>query len=128
MRRKIAITVVLAALAFAALAGPAPPLSAPIGAPLGAVEVAEAAPASKSLGGGGGDIAGAGDRFGGLLSGWGVPILISVAGFLLIGSLFSRNAGASVGIVLITVVGLIFLLSPGSIETAAKGIAGTVFR
>lgn len=128
MKRKIAMTIVLGALALAALAaGPAPPPGAPIPSPPLALDVAAAAPATKSLGGGG-SVGGAGKRLGDLLSGWGVPILIAVAGILLVGTLASRNMGASVGIVLITLVGLIFLLSPGSIEGMAKGIAGLVFR
>src|SRR3954454_23994145 len=85
---------------------------------------------SKSLqggGGGGGNVAGAGDRLGKLLSGWAVPVLTVLAGCLLIGALASRNIGAGVGIVVITLLGLIFLLSPQSIESLAKGIANTVF-
>ena len=39
----------------------------------------------------------------------------------------SRNIGASVGIVVITLLGLIFLLAPQSIESLAKGIASVVF-
>jgi len=125
MRRKIATTVAGAALALAALAaGPAPPPSAPVHSPL--LSLAAAAPA-KSIGAGGGNVSGAGERFGELLSGWGVPILIAVAGVLLVGALTSRNFGSSVGIVTITLVGLIFLLAPSAIEGAAKGIAGVIF-
>lgn len=96
--------------------------------PIGAAS-AEAA-VSKSLGGGGGgggNVQGAGDRLGKLLSGWAVPVLTVLAGCLLIGALASRNIGAGVGIVVITLLGLIFLLSPQSIESLAKGIANTVF-
>lgn len=126
MRRKIATATAAAALALTGLAA-AP--GGPVPSPFGAVASAEAA-VTKSLSGaegGGGNIAGAGNRLGDLLSGWGVPVLISLAGVLLVGSLTARNIGASVGIVVITLVGLIFLLSPSSIETAAKGIASTVF-
>lgn len=94
--------------------------------------VAEAGAAvTKSLssggGGGGGSVSGAGNRFGDLLSGWAVPVLTVLAGCLLVGTLASRNIGASVGIVVITLLGLIFLLSPQSIEALAKGIAKVVF-
>lgn len=84
----------------------------------------------KSLeagGGGGGSTAGAGDRFGELLSGWGVPAITALAGCLLIGALATRNVGASVGIVAITLLSLIFLLAPQSVETFAEGIANVVF-
>jgi hypothetical protein len=97
---------------------------------LGPLAVAPAQGAvQKSLegGGGGGDAAGAGDRFGSLLSGWGVPAITALAGCLLIGALATRNIGASVGIVVITLLSLIFLLSPQSVETFAKGIANVVF-
>jgi hypothetical protein len=82
---------------------------------------------SLETGGGGGDTAGAGDRFGSLLSGWGVPAITALAGCLLIGALATRNIGASVGIIAITLLSLIFLLAPQSVETFAKGIAGVVF-
>ena len=89
---------------------------------------AEAA-VTKSLSGGGGtgSAAGAGNRFGNLLSGWGVPAITALAGCLLIGALATRNIGASVGIVAITLLSLIFLLAPQSVESFAKGIANVVF-
>jgi hypothetical protein len=89
---------------------------------------AEAA-VTKSLGGqgGAGSAAGAGNRFGNLLSGWGVPAITALAGCLLIGALATRNIGASVGIVAITLLSLIFLLAPQSVESFAKGIANVVF-
>ena len=68
-----------------------------------------------------------GTRFGNLLSGWGVPAITALAGCLLIGALATRNIGASVGIVAITLLSLIFLLAPQSVETFAKGIANVVF-
>ena len=97
------------------------------------VDPSALAPASaavqKSLdsGEGGGSTAGAGDRFGNLLSGWGVPAITALAGCLLIGALATRNIGASVGIIAITLLSLIFLLAPQSVETFAKGIANVVF-
>lgn len=103
-------------------------LAAPDELPLAATPASAAA--TKSLqggGGGGGNVQGAGDRLGRLLSGWAVPVLTVLAGCLLIGALASRNIGAGVGIVVITLLGLIFLLSPQSIESLAKGIATTVF-
>jgi hypothetical protein len=83
----------------------------------------------KSLEGseGGGGTAGAGDRFGNLLSGWGVPAITALAGCLLIGALATRNIGSAVGIIAITLLALIFLLAPQSVETFAKGIANVVF-
>jgi hypothetical protein len=97
----------------------------------GAVLVPQAADAKveKSLegGGGGGSTSGAGQRLGEMLSGWGVPAVMALAGCLMIGALASRNIGASVGIVLITLLALIFFLAPSSIETFAKGVANTVF-
>ena len=124
MKRRIALA--LALLTLGAVASPAMPAT-PIGLPMLAPETADAA-VSKSLDSrGGGNVGGAGQRLGDLLSGWGVPVLIAVAGILLVGTLGSRNIGASVGIVLITLVGLIFLLSPASIESVAKGIANAVF-
>lgn len=98
--------------------------------PTGSLGVASAeAAVSKSLGanGGGGNVAGAGTRLGNLLSGWAVPVLTVLAGCLLVGALASRNIGASVGIVAVTLLGLIFLLAPQAVETFAKGIASTVF-
>ena len=100
-------------------------------APVGPLAAAPArAAVQKSLeagGGGGGSTAGAGDRFGKLLSGIGVPVITALAGCLLIGTLATRNIGASVGIVAITLLALIFLLAPSSVESFAKGIANVVF-
>jgi hypothetical protein len=95
--------------------------------PLAAAPAQAAVQKSLEGGGGGGDTAGAGDRFGNLLSGWGVPAITALAGCLLIGALATRNIGASVGIVAITLLSLIFLLAPQSVETFAKGIANVVF-
>jgi hypothetical protein len=89
-----------------------------------------AAAVTKSFSGGageGGNVSGAGNRLGTLLSGWAVPVLTVLAGCLLVGALASRNIGTSVGIVVITLLGLIFLLAPQTVESFAKGIASTVF-
>jgi hypothetical protein len=125
MKQRTLVTTAAAAVALAVLfAGPA---SAPV--PLGPDGAAAAV--SKSLdssgGGGGGNVAGAGKRLGELLSGWAVPVLIVLGGCLLLGALTARNIGASLGIVVVTLVGLIFLLSPSSIETLAKRVANVVF-
>jgi hypothetical protein len=126
MRRRIAVTVGSVVLLLAAFAA-AQPTAASTAFGLGGLGTAEAA-VSKSLGqGSGGEVSGTGDRLGGLLSKVGAPIVIAVAGFFLLGALASRNIGASVGVVLITLVALIFLVSPESIESLAKGIAETVF-
>jgi hypothetical protein len=119
MRRPTAILLAALALVLGLSAAEAGPLaSAPA-----------VAAVQKSLQGGGGadSTAGAGDRFGELLSGWGVPAITALAGCLLIGALATRNIGASVGIVAITLLSLIFLLAPQSVETFAKGIANVVF-
>jgi hypothetical protein len=127
MKRKVFRTVSLVAVLFGVLSA-TPSVPAGIQAvPLGAIGTAEAAVSKSLSGGGGGNVSGAGDRFGDLLSGWAVPVLTVLAGCLLIGTLASRNMGAAFGIVLITLVGLIFLLSPQSIESLAKGVANTVF-
>lgn len=94
---------------------------------LGTGQAEAAVSKSGGGGGGGGNVNGAGGRLGDLLSQNGVPVLIAFAGVLLIGTLASRNIGASLGIVLITLVGLIFLLAPQSIADFAKGIANVVF-
>lgn len=101
----------------------------PPGAPSPLIPSGAEAGVSKSLQGesGGGNVSGAGNRLGNLLSDWAVPVLTVLAGCLLIGALASRNIGASFGIVVITLLGLIFLLSPQSIESLAKGIANVVF-
>jgi hypothetical protein len=124
MHRRIALCLICCLLLFGLGA------LAPAGRPaLESLPAAEAA-VSKSLAGGsggGGNLQGAGNRLGSLLSGWAVPVLTVLAGCLLIGALVSRNIGAGVGIVVITLLGLIFLLSPHSIESLAKEIASTVF-
>jgi hypothetical protein len=112
------LTVLTFALGFSACAEAGPIAALP----------AQAA-VQKSLEGeaGGGSTAGAGTRFGNLLSGWGVPAITALAGCLLIGALATRNIGSAVGIIAITLLALIFLLAPQSVETFAKGIASVVF-
>ena len=127
MKRKVLTVMTTSVLALAVIA--AAPASSVSSSPFGVVDAAEAA-VSKSLaggGGGGGNVTDAGNRLGELLSGWAVPVIIVLAGCLLVGALASRNLGASVGIVVISMVGLIFLLAPQSIESFAKGIANFVF-
>jgi hypothetical protein len=120
MKRRAAILLASFSLALghSAVATNGPLAPAPAGAAV-----------QKSLdgGGGGGSTAGAGDRFGDLLSGWGVPAITALAGCLLIGALATRNIGSAVGIIAITLLSLIFLLAPQSVETFAKGIANVVF-
>ncbi len=123
MKARIKTIAALGALALAlSAAAPAGPASLP-----GAPAAAQAA-VSKSLSAseGGGNVSGAGTRFSTLLSGWAVPVLTVLAGCLLVGALASRNLGTAVGIILITLLGLIFLLAPSSIESLAKEIANTV--
>ncbi|HET7445388.1 MAG TPA: hypothetical protein VFJ57_12080 [Solirubrobacterales bacterium] len=124
MKRRIAITLGTVVLLSAAFAAAQPAGSTALGP--GGLASAEAA-VSKSLGQGGGDVSSAGDRFGGMLSKIGPPVVIAIAGFFLLGALATRNIGAGVGVVLITLVALIFFVSPESIESLAKGIAETVF-
>lgn len=126
MKQKVLAVVTTSVLALAVIA--AAPASSGSSSPAG-VSAAEAA-VSKSLaggGGGGGNVTEAGNRLGNLLSGWAVPVIIVLAGCLLVGALASRNIGTSVGIVVISLIGLIFLLAPQSIESFAKGIANFVF-
>jgi hypothetical protein len=126
MTRRIPTTLALAVLLLGG--GFLAPLSSDLSPPLGPAPAEAAVSKSLSSGAGdGGNVGGAGDRLGKLLSGWAVPVLTVLAGCLLVGTLASRNVGASVGIVVITLIGLIFLLSPQSIESLAKGIANTVF-
>jgi hypothetical protein len=129
MRRRIATTLAgVALLLGCSAAAPSAPFGGPVPAPVGEIAGATAA-VTKSLSGGegAGNAAGAGQRLGGLLSGWGVPVLIALGGLMLVGSLTQRNIGAAVGVVAVVLVGLIFLLSPGSIESTAKAVANIVF-
>lgn len=125
MKRRIAVTVASVVLLLAAFAAAQPAGSTALGA--GGLDSAEAA-VSKSLGqGGGGDVSGAGDRLGGILSDWGPPVLIAVTGWFLIGALASRNVGSAVGVILSSLIALIYFVSPQSIESLAKNLAETVF-
>lgn len=124
MTRRIALCLALAVLLSGV--GALAPLE---DLPVGSTASAQAA-VNKSLsggGGGGGNVSGTGNRLGDLLSGVAVPIVIALAGCMLIGALASRNIGTAAGIVVITLLGLIFLLSPQSIESFAKGVANVVF-
>lgn len=128
MRRRIATTLAgLTLLLGCSAAAPSAPAS-PVASSLGTIAAAGAAVTKSFSGGeGGGNAAGAGQRLGGLLSAWGVPVLIALGGLMLVGSLTQRNIGAAVGVVAVVMVGLIFLLSPGSIESTAKAVANIVF-
>ena len=122
MRRRIATTLAATALALAGLGAPSPP-AGPLPAPLGALAKAQ----------GGGDQVARRRRSGRQRGRQRQSLRRSAQrhrraggdrrsrGYLLMGSLAARNIGASVGIVVITLIGLIFLLSPASIESIAKG-------
>jgi hypothetical protein len=98
------------------------------GSSLGTVATAEAAVSKSAAGGsGGGGANAAGQRFGTWLSDNAVPVLIAIAGCALVSVLFSRNIGAGIGIVLVTVMSLMFLLAPQSIASFAKGVANIIF-
>jgi hypothetical protein len=128
MKLKIATGLIACALMLGASAL-APSAAPSVAGAFGAPESAAAA-VSKSLSGSGGsagNVGSAGNRLGTLLSGWAVPVITVLAGCLLVGALASRNIGASLAIVVITLMGLIFLLSPQSVESFAKGIANVVF-
>jgi hypothetical protein len=114
--RIAAIGVIAAALGATALAV----------APSGTSAATAAVTKSLGAGGGAGSVSGAGSRFSHLLSGWAVPVLTVLAGCFLIGALLSRNIGTAIGVVFVTILGLIFLLAPSSIESLAKEIANTV--
>lgn len=125
MKCKVLAVVATSVLTLAVTA--AAPASSGSSSPVAAANAAEV---SKSQTGGearGGNVTGAGHRLGDLLSGWAVPVITVLAGCLLVGALASRNMGASLGIVTVSLVGLIFLLAPQSIESFAKGIANFVF-
>lgn len=123
MPRRIAISIFVATLLLGV--GALAPLDE---FPYGATSAEAALTKSFSGGsGGGGNVSGAGNRLGALLSGWAVPVLTVLVGCLLVGALASPNIGTSVGIVVITLLGLIFLLAPQTVESFAKGIASTVF-
>jgi len=128
MRRR---TVVVAAVSVMVLMMFGAASSAPMHSgvhPLGTVATAEAAVSKSASGGsGGGGANAAGQRFGAWLSDNAVPVLIAFAGCALVSVLFSRNLGAGVGIVLVTLMSLMFLLAPQSIAAFAKGVANIIF-
>jgi hypothetical protein len=125
MPRRIAISLFLAGLLLGV--GSLAPLEELPNAVTSSAQAAVTKSLAGGGGGGGGNVSGAGDRLGALLSGWAVPVITVLAGCLLVGALASRNIGTSVGIVIITLLGLIFLLAPQTVESFAKGIASTVF-
>jgi hypothetical protein len=127
VKRRIVVALVAASLALASFSFGSGSAGGLVSVGLGTAQAAAVTKSASGGSGGGGGVNGAGDRLGDLLSGWAVPVMIVLSGCLLIGALASRNIGASVGIVVITLLGLIFLLSPTSIESFAKGIAGVVF-
>jgi hypothetical protein len=94
----------------------------------GTVPMAEAAPSKSASGGsGGGGANAAGQRFGDWLSSNATPVLIAFAGCALVSVLFSRNLGAGIGIVLVTLMSLMFLVAPDAIQAFAKGVANIIF-
>jgi hypothetical protein len=124
MRKTIATTICCVGILAVALV--ASPTNGPTMLRIAGAEAA----VSKSMQGGavgGTNLGNAGEHLGTEISDFGVPAVIAVAGFLLIGALATRNIGASVGVVVITLLALIFLQSPESIEGLAKGVASSVF-
>jgi hypothetical protein len=128
MKGKIVITATVGAIALVMCGAAVGTPSGSLAPPIGTVATAEAAVAKSSAGGGGGGNANAaGQRFGNWLSDNAVPVLIAFAGCALVSVLFSRNLGAGVGIVLITLMSLMFLMAPDSIASFAKGVADIIF-
>lgn len=129
MRGKIVITATVSAMALVMCGATVGTPSDSFSPSVGTVATAEAAVAKSSAGGGGGggSANAAGQRFGNWLSDNAVPVLIAFAGCALVSVLFSRNIGAGVGIVLITLMSLMFLMAPDSIASFAKGVADIIF-
>jgi hypothetical protein len=130
MRGKIVITATVSAMALVMCGATVGTPSNSFAPSVGTVATAEAAVAKSSAaggGGGGGSANAAGQRFGNWLSDNAVPVLIAFAGCALVSVLFSRNIGAGVGIVLITMMSLMFLMAPDSIASFAKGVADIIF-
>lgn len=96
-------------------------------APSLGTDTAEAAAKTSAGGSGNGNVNAAGERFGEWLRSNATPVLIAFSGCSLVSVLFSRNIGAGVGIVMITLVSLMFLMAPDSIAAFAKGIANIIF-
>ncbi len=130
MRSKIVVTAVVAAFALVMCGATLNTSSGSVVPSFGTVDTADAAEVAKSTAGGSGengDANAAGKRFGTWLSNNATPVLIAFAGCALVSVLFSRNIGAGVGIVLITLMSLMFLMAPGSIAGFAKGVAAIIF-
>jgi hypothetical protein len=128
MKAKIVIGATVGAMALVMCGATVGSPSSSFTPSVGTVATAEAAVAKSSAGGGGGGSANAaGQRFGNWLSDNAVPVLIAFAGCALVSVLFSRNIGAGVGIVLITLMSLMFLMAPDSIASFAKGVADIIF-
>jgi hypothetical protein len=124
----MAIAAAISAMALMMVGTTGSVSSHPAASAFATVATAEAAPAKSASGGsGGGGANGAGQRFGTWLSDNAVPVLIAFAGCALVTVLFSRNIGAGVGIVLVTLMSLMFLLAPQSIAAFARGVAGIIF-
>lgn len=129
MRGRFAISVVVSAFTLAMFGASFSTAPGSIAPSIGTVETAEAASVAKSSAGGSGNgnANAAGQRFGTWLSDNATPVLIAFAGCALVSVLFSRNIGAGVGIVLITLMSLMFLMAPDSIASFAKGVADIIF-
>jgi hypothetical protein len=130
MRGRIVVTAVVAAFALVMCGATLNTSSGSVVPSFGTVDTANATEVAKSTAGGSGengDANAAGKRFGTWLSNNATPVLIAFAGCALVSVLFSRNIGAGVGIVLITLMSLMFLMAPGSIAAFAKGVAGIIF-
>jgi hypothetical protein len=127
MKGKIVITATVSAMALVMCGATVGTPSDSFAPSVGTVATAEAAVAKSSAGGGGGSANAAGQRLGNWLSDNAAPVLIAFAGCALVSVLFSRNIGAGVGIVLITLMSLMFLMAPDSIASFAKGVADIIF-
>ena len=130
MRGRIVVTAVVAAFALVMCGATLSTSSGSVVPSFGTVDIADAAAVTKSSAGGSGGNGGAnaaGERFGSWLSDNATPVLIAFAGCALVSVLFSRNLGAGVGIVLITLMSLMFLMAPDSIAAFAKGVAAIIF-
>lgn len=129
MKRKTKLALAVVAVSMLALGqSPVSQSRSPL-APTPALETAQAQ-VSKSRGAadtGGGNVNGVGDRLGGLLSGWGVPLTIVIGGFLILVAFGNRNVGAAIGTAAAVIVVLIFFLDPTAIENTAKEISRVVF-
>ncbi len=130
MRGRVVITTVIATFVLTMCGITLSTSSGSFVPTLGTVDTADAAEVDKSTGGGSGESGSAhatGKRFGQWLSNNAAPVLIAFAGCALVSVLFSRNIGAGVGIVLITLMALMFLMAPESITAFAQGVANIIF-